>query len=245
MRAADPEVLREFETWLSLLTEGDLPDRHKWKAWFCVAEYELGDFGGLSDFLLDHDASGSFAFLGRDAETQADCIERVHDDGHEIVFHSHRHHQYADLAYEEAHDAITTGMAAIEDATGITPTGFFPPFLGLSDGAVRAVEEVGFDWVLGQADRDPDGVELIEPVIPFDVSLLEEQPPEEAMAQLRDDAARGRAPFLYHPPVIEYYEGTQYFEEWVSDVGPVSVGDQLRSGGAGIVLDCVRPVRVE
>ena len=245
MRDADPAVLREFETWLSLLTEGDLPGRHKWKAWFCVAEYELQDFAVLSTFLLDNDASGSFAFLGRDAEAQADCIERVHADGHEVVFHSHRHHQYSDLSHDEAYTAITTGMAAIEDATGITPTGFFPPFLRLSDGAVRAVEEVGFDWVLGQADRAPEGVVLVEPVIPFDVSLLEEYSPDEAMAQLHQSVESGEAPFLYHPPVIEFYDGIEAFEEWVSTVAPVSVGEQVRSGGAGIVLDCVRPVRVE
>lgn len=245
MRKANMPRLREFETWLSLFTDGDLPDRDRWKAWFCVAEYELGDFEAVGSLLADRGAAGSFAFLGRDADEQARIIETVDAAGHEVVFHSHRHHQYADLSYESAHDAITRGMAAIEDAAGITPEGFFAPFLELSDGTVRAIKEVGFDWVLGVTDRDPDGVAVQKPVTPFDTRLLEGHPPEAVMEQLEADAAAGGAPFLFHPPVVEYHGGMDAFESWVDAVQPVTVAEQLDGGGAGVVLDCVRPVRVE
>jgi len=120
MTDASPAVLREFETWLSLFTDGELPERHRWKAWFCVAEYELADFERVSALLRENGATGSFAFLGRDAEEQAEIIETLDADGHEITFHSHRHHAYADLSYDTAHDAITTGMAAIEDARRVS-----------------------------------------------------------------------------------------------------------------------------
>lgn len=245
MREADPATLREFETWLRLFTGGDLPDRHEWKAWFCVAEYERADFASLADTLTDADSAGSFAFLGRDIADQAESINLVDEAGHEIVLHSHRHHGYSDLSYDAAHEAIATGMAAIEDATGITPRGFFPPFLDLSRGAVKAVQEVGFDWVLGRAKTEPTGVELTEPVLPFDMPLLEEHSPDEAMARLRADAEEGAAPFLFHPPVIEFYDGMNAYKEWVSAVRPTTVADQLEHGGTGVVLDCVRPVRVE
>lgn len=245
MHEASPPVLREFETWLSLLTDGDLPERHRWKAWFCVAEYEFADFTRVSDLLRDNGATGSFAFLGRDAQEQAPIIEALADEGHEIVFHSHRHHEFSDLSYDDAYEAITTGMAAIEDATGITPTGFFAPFLGLSDGSVQAVREVGFDWVLGRSEQDPADVTITEPVIPFDVSLLEDRSPAETMAHLRDNAADGDGPFLFHPPVIEFYDGMDAFADWIDDIEPGSVADQLRGDGTGILLDCVRPVRVE
>ncbi|WP_254525835.1 polysaccharide deacetylase family protein [Natrinema caseinilyticum] len=245
MRDATPPVLREFETWLSLFTDGEFPDRHRWKAWFCVAEYELEDFERVSALLRENDATGSFAFLGRDAEEQADIIETLDDDGHEITFHSHRHHAYGDLSYESAHDAITTGVGAIEDATGITPNGFFVPFRRLSEGAVRAVEDAGFEWVLGRTEHDVESVELVEPVGPFDTRLLEDHSPEEATNRLREKADAGEAPFLFHPPVLEYHDGWSAFEEWIAAVEPVSVGDQLDRGGTGIVLDCVRPVRVE
>lgn len=245
MQPADDATLREFETWLSLLTDGELPERHKWKAWFCVAEYEQPDFEAVSAMLRENDASGSFVFLGRDAEEQAESMEMLDADGHEIAFHSHRHHTYADLSYDDAHDAITTGLAAIEDATGLSPDGFFAPFLDLSDGTVQVIEEVGFDWVLGRTDNEPDGIEITPPVIPFDTALLEDHSPSTMMAQLREKADAGESPFLFHPPVLEYEDGMDAFEEWVQAVEPVTVAEQLSSGGTGMVLDCVRPVRIE
>ncbi|QFU81758.1 polysaccharide deacetylase family protein [Natronorubrum aibiense] len=245
MRPVDEEKLREFETWLSLLTDGDLPERHKWKAWFCVAEYEQPDFEDVSALLRDNDASGSFVFLGRDAEEQAEIMEMLAADGHEIAFHSHRHHAYDDLSYDDAYDAITTGLAAIEDATGLAPDGFFAPFLKLSDGTVQAIEEVGFEWVLGMTDNEPDVIEITPPVIPFDTELMEEHSPSETMETLRTEAEADSAPFLFHPPVIEYNDGMDAFEEWIRAVEPVTVAEQIESGGTGMVLDCVRPVRLE
>lgn len=138
-------MLREFETWLSLFTDGELPERYRWKTWFCVAEYELEDFERISTLLRENDSTDSFAFLDRDAEEQSDIIETLDADGHEITFHSDRYHAYTDLSYEQAHDAITMKTVAIEDATDITPKGFFVPFHRLNDGAIQAVEEVRFN----------------------------------------------------------------------------------------------------
>jgi hypothetical protein len=82
-------------------------------------------------------------------------------------------------------------------------------------------------------------------VTPFDTRRLEEQSPGEAMAQLREAAEAGGAPFLFHPPVVEYYEGQTDFEDWISAVSPTTVADQFAGGGTGVVLDCIRPVRIE
>lgn len=244
MREATIPTLREFETWLSLFTDGPLPESDRWKAWFCVAEYERGDFEAQAALLTDNDASGSFAFLGRDADTQAEIIEFLEAAGHEIAFHSHRHHTYADLSYDDAHEAITTGMAAIEDATSVTPEGFFVPFLELSEGSVEAIEDVGFDWVLGSSERKSDEVDIRPPVTPFDIALLPEHPPKDVMDTLQADAD-GDRPFLFHPPVVEYFDGLDAFEQWIGEVEPVSVADQFDDGGTGVVLDCVRPVRID
>ncbi|MFB6069634.1 MAG: polysaccharide deacetylase family protein [Halanaeroarchaeum sp.] len=245
MRNATTEQLREFETWLSLFTDGPIPETDEWKAWFCVAEYERADFDRIADLLGDADARGSFAFLGRDAADHAPIMRALDEAGHEVVFHSNRHHAYGDLSYEEAHDAITIGLAAFEAEADVRPDGFFAPFLDLSEGTVRAIEDVGFDWVLGRADEGPAGVDLLEPVIPFDTRLLPEHPPDAVMDRLRDEAADGNEPFLFHPPVVEYYDGLDAFASWIADVSPVTVREQLEGDGPGVVLDGIRPVRVE
>ena len=76
------------------------------------------------------------------------------------------------------------------------------------------------------------------------MKLLEEHPPAEVTSRLRAKADAGETPFLFHPPVLEYYEGLQALEEWIR-AESVSVAEQIEWGRTGIVLDCVRPVRVE
>lgn len=57
---------------------------------------------------------------------------------------------------------------------------------------------------------------------------------------------RGRhEPFLFHPLVIEFYEGLSAVEQWVADFDPMAVGGGLEGDRPGKLLDCVRPVRVE
>jgi len=245
MTLVNENKLKEFETWLSLLTNRTLPKRHKWKAWFCVAEYEQSDFQNISSILQQYDSTASFAFLGRDAEEHSDIMQMLLDDGHEIAFHSHRHHTYADLSYETAHDAITKGVSAIENETGITPQGFFVPFFELSDGSIQAIEDFGFDWLLASTDQELSNVETREPAWPLDTKRFEEDSVSEVMKQFTREARSGEGPFLFHPPVIEYRNGIANLERWIDSIQPVSMAEQLQSGGTGIVLDCIQPVRIE
>jgi peptidoglycan/xylan/chitin deacetylase (PgdA/CDA1 family) len=172
-------------------------------------------------------------------------MQMLVDDGHEIAFHSHRHHTYADLSYETAYDAITTGVSAIENETGITPEGFFVPFFELSDGSIQAIEDFGFDWLLASTDQELSNVETREPAWPLDTKRFEEEPVSEVMEQFTREARSDEGPFLFHPPVIEYRNGIPSLEQWIDSIQPVSMTEQLQSGGTGIVLDCIQPVRVE
>jgi hypothetical protein len=64
------------------------------------------------------------------------------------------------------------------------------------------------------------------------------------MAEFERVAESGGGPFLFHPPVVEYRNGMDAFEDWIRTVEPVAVGDGGGSDGPGVLLDCVRPVRV-
>jgi len=65
------------------------------------------------------------------------------------------------------------------------------------------------------------------------------------MKEFSREAQSGESPFLFHPPVIEYRNGIANLEGWIESIQPVSMAEQLQSGGTGIVLDCIQPVRVE
>lgn len=244
--------LRETKAFLSFVagieeTEGEDYERAlDARSYHILADYTNDDFSSLSDALLDADATGSVAFLGRDVDEQAPAIEAVDDAGHEVTLHGHRHVSFGDLSYDTAYDDLSTGMGAIEDASGVTPTGFFAPFKGVSDGTLEAAADLGIDWVLGAPEGDiPDGLPIVDSVYPHDSRLLEGgTPPDRTFDRLAAEAEEG-ATFLFHPNLIEYYGATDAFVAWLSDVDPVrSVGEQLEDGGVGIVLDCLRPLRL-
>jgi hypothetical protein len=53
------------------------------------------------------------------------------------------------------------------------------------------------------------------------------------------------AAFLFHPNMLEYYDALSEFETWVDETGPVSIESYVDDGGVGIVLDAMRPLRIE
>ena len=246
MDLASDAKTREFETFLSFAAAADSEAALAVRAFHVLAEFRHADFMAVADGLDESGAAASFAFLGRDVERQAETIESVDRAGHEVVLHGHRHVGFASLSYETAMDDLSTGMAAIEDATGITPRGFFAPFRSVSDGTLEAAAELGLEWVLGIADGPvPAGVDLVQSVYPHDTRLLEAgDTPEEAFASLTEAAADDGV-FLFHPNLLEYYDATAAFWDWVEAIGPVTVETHLADGGVGVVLDCLQPLRVE
>lgn len=236
---------REVETYFSVIADGVSERQLEARAFHNLGEYEHDDFASLSELLVDVGATAGFAFLGRDADEQAGSIERVHADGHEVVLHGYRHVACGDLSYGTAHENLARGIDAIEDATGLTPTGFFAPLQEMSPGTVRAIDELGFEWALGRSDVDAETATLVEPVNPYDIRLLGEGlSPAETFDRLAERTEDG-ACHLVHPNVLVHYDATAEFEEWVRDVRPVSVGEGLSEGGVGLVLDCVRPLKIE
>jgi len=255
MKSIDELKLREVKLWLEFVSRGveaagdpkEAAHVIRKRGWFCVAEFEAEDYLRVSDILLEEDANAGFAFLGRDADEHADTIAKLHSRGHEIVFHGHRHHSFADLSYDRAHEYLSTGLDRIEDATGVTPRGLFTPMSETSDGTLRALSELGLEWVLGTTDADvpPDDIALISPETPYDDHFFEAgDSPREVFDRFRQRATDMRT-FVFHPPYHRHYDAADAFERWIADVVPVSVSEQLDYGGVGLVLDCARPIKAE
>jgi len=236
---------REVRTYFDVIARGGSDRLLDARSFHNLGEYTADDFARVADLLVDAGGSGGFAFLGRDADLYADTIADLADEGHEIVLHGHRHVACADVSYDVAHDNLGRGIEAIEDAAGVTPTGFFAPLQELSQGTLDAAADLGLDWLLGTTEGDlPTGIELVEPHNPYDLVLLNQgEAPEDAFADLADAADPGTA-FLFHPNMLDYYDAFAEFEAWVADAQPVSIGEFVDDGGVGIVVDAMRPLRI-
>jgi peptidoglycan/xylan/chitin deacetylase (PgdA/CDA1 family) len=239
---------REVETYFGVIARGGSERRLRARSYHCLGEFDDGDYERLARTLRDADATSSFSFLGRDAERYAGTIERLDDAGHEIVLHGHRHVACADVPYDLAHENLSRGLDAIEDAAGVTPRGFIAPGQAVNAATLRAVAELGIDWVLGRTDAGiPEGVDFHEPAHPYDLILLNEGAgPAGTFDRLREQTGPGVA-HLVHPNMLDYYDASEEFAAWLAETSPVTVGTLLagESEGVGLVCDAMRPLRIE
>lgn len=245
MREADPELLNELMTWMDNAPADQDESVVRVRSWFCLTEYSPADHRALSELLVEHGASAGFAACGRDAADLADVWAELVDDGHELIFHGNRHTSFAGLDYQTAYGYIDAGLSAIEDAVGVRPTGFFVPFMDTSPGTLRAAAELGIEWLYARPEGDvPAELEIFLPVMPADsIRLQRGEAPATVMADFEAAAADGER-FLFHPHYLEYFDAAGLFADWVEAVQPVSVAEQRRSGGVGLVLDAVQPLRL-
>ena len=208
--------------------------------------YDAGDFATLSDVLAGADAGASFVFLGRDADEQAGIVESIDAAGHDVVLHGHRHVACGDLPPSLARENVDRGLAAIEAASGVEPTGFFAPLQSMNAATMEAIAEAGIDWAVGHAEVAPPGeltVVEIEPLVDFEL-LTDGTDPADAFDALSERAEEGGV-FLVHPNVVDFYDGTPELEAWIDEHRPRPVSEWIEVGGVGLVVDAVRPLRIE
>lgn len=237
---------REVKTYFDVIARGGSERLLRARSFHNLGEWDHGDYERLSEVLLGAGATSSFSFLGRDAERYAETIESLDRAGHEIVLHGHRHVACADVDYDLAHENLSRGLDAIEDAVGVTPRGFIAPRQEVNAATLRVVEELDMAWVLGRTDAEvPPSIDFREPAHPYDLILLNEgADPPEAFDHIREQTRPGAA-LLFHPNMLEYYDALSEFEEWIADATPVSVGECFEKGGVGLINDAMRPLRIE
>lgn len=237
---------REVETYFEVIAGGSSDRLIRARSFHNLGEWQHGDYVSLSDALLEAGATSSFSFLGRDAGRYAETIEYLDDAGHEIVLHGYRHVACDDLPYDLAHENLSRGLNAVEDAAGVTPTGFIAPRQEVNAATFRALDELDMEWVLGRTDAEvPPGLDFREPAHPYDLIVLNEGPdPAETFDRIREQTEPGAA-LLFHPNMLEYYDGLDEFEAWFREANPVSVGTLFENGGVGLLNDAMRPLRME
>lgn len=246
MEDVPPLRIHEVETYFSIIA--GLSDERTLRArsFHNVGTFGHDDYLALSETLTDLDSSATIAVLGRDMDELAPTVEELYARGHEIALHGHRHVRATDFPAEDIRENLACGLEAIEDATGIRPRGYFPPLQEIGEAGLQAASELDLEWVFGQPTAVvPDDYAMVEPVNPYDMKLVRgSEDPETALEPLFNEISDGKS-FLFHPNMIEYFGATEQFDKWLAAAQPISVTEQLESGGVGIVIDANRPLRIE
>lgn len=237
---------REVETYFSVMARGASDRKLAARSFHNLGVYDADDFADLAATLEAAGGGGSFAFLGRDAPSQAGIVESLAAAGHEIVLHGHRHVACASLPDDLVQENVSRGLAAIEDAAGVTPTGFFAPLQEMNRATLEAVSAAGLDWAFGRTDAAvPADLALVEPERPYDLQLLSEgASPEEFRETMAEQADAGGDAFLIHPNMLDYFDAIPAFEAWAREFEPVPIGEAIEGGGIGLVVDAIRPLDI-
>jgi len=93
--------------------------------------------------LAGHDARASFFLVGEQVLRNPTLAGEVAARGHAIGLHCHRHRNLLRLAPRQVREDHARAVAAIEDATGVTPTLYRPPYGILNAEALRCARRAG------------------------------------------------------------------------------------------------------
>jgi peptidoglycan/xylan/chitin deacetylase (PgdA/CDA1 family) len=93
-------------------------------------------------------AGATFFLVGEQVERRPALAAEIVAAGHPVALHCYQHRSFLRLTPRQAREDLLRGMAAIEDATGETPTQFRPPFGYLTAAALGFARSQGWEVVL-------------------------------------------------------------------------------------------------
>jgi peptidoglycan-N-acetylglucosamine deacetylase len=143
-------------------------------------------------------APATFFLVGEQVRRNPRLAAELAAAGHAVALHGFRHRNQLRLSAGAVRDDLRWGAAAIEEATGVSPTAYRPPYGIFSAGGLRAVRGAdyvpwlwsrwGRDW---RADATPEGIaaKATEDLGPGDVVLLHDADHYSAAGSHRRTAA--------------------------------------------------------
>jgi peptidoglycan/xylan/chitin deacetylase (PgdA/CDA1 family) len=114
--------------------------------------------------LAEHDLKATFFFLGEQARRRPGVARDVVAAGHEVGLHGSEHLRHDLIAPEHSAEDIRRGLAEVEDASGMRPRWYRPPFGKFSDASFRVCAELGLKpayWSTWGYDWEPVGARTI------------------------------------------------------------------------------------
>jgi peptidoglycan-N-acetylglucosamine deacetylase len=93
-------------------------------------------------------ARATFFVIGEQVRRRPEVLARTVQAGHAVALHGDRHRLQLRLSTAAVAEDLARGVAAIEDAIGITPAWHRPPFGIYSPAGLRAVRSAGLEPLL-------------------------------------------------------------------------------------------------
>lgn len=100
------------------------------------------------DVLAQRGAQATFFLVGEQVLRNPGLAAEISEQGHAIGLHCHRHRNLLRLAPRQVREDHARALAAIEDATGVTPTLYRPPYGILNAAALRSARAAGMRTLL-------------------------------------------------------------------------------------------------
>ena len=108
----------------------------------------------ILDTLNQYDAKATFFMLGKNAELYPHIAKRVADEGHEVANHTTTHANLNAVKGDRIRTEMTGSMNQIEQATGIKPTLFRPPYGNYNETVISIAEETNQSIILWSLDTN-------------------------------------------------------------------------------------------
>jgi peptidoglycan/xylan/chitin deacetylase (PgdA/CDA1 family) len=102
----------------------------------------------MLEILARHKARATFFVIGEQVSRRPELLRRIREEGHGIALHGYHHRLHLRRSPAELEDDFTRGIAAIEDAAGLTPNHHRPPFGIYSRASLQIAHERGLQPLL-------------------------------------------------------------------------------------------------
>jgi len=123
---------------------------------YIALTFDDGPHGVVTDRVLNtleqYNAKATFFMLGQNAKNMPELAKKVANKGHEIANHSISHVNLRAVSTERVHEEMVTSLDQIEQATGIRPSLFRPPYGNRNDIVDNKAQETNQKIILWSVD---------------------------------------------------------------------------------------------
>lgn len=110
----------------------------------------------ILDILSEHQVPAAFGMTGMWAEQNGDLVQRIVQDGHELINHTWSHRSFTGfsprtrpMSVGERHDELARTDELLVGLTGRSSRPLFrPPYGDLDDGVLRDLADAGYDYTI-------------------------------------------------------------------------------------------------